>query len=384
MRGWMLTAALGASLTLPAVGARAGFSPEELAGHEVTEIQATVTTVIPSEKVLEIEDPQGHTEVLTVGSDLTPLALQPGDRVKLSILDGLVVDLEPSQEQELSFSREDIILPMDMGQMTKGMRVALASGTARVIRIDRQDHSISLMGPLGGIHNLDVLNAQGDDDFADLKTGDLVDFRLIQPMALSVRKLPASSLTKAPTGAAPTSVRTVRPSASLKAELLESFEFAHLDGTVTQVMDDGQAFVVRGPEGHSITLSAGLDLGRTGLRSGDQVGVDFLEGLVVDLLPASAKQLTVARETVILASAFGPVPKGTRVTMATGTAEVVRIARKDHTISLLGPDGHVHNLDVRRALEQEALTSLQVGDLVDFRLIQPIAYAIQRQATGRS
>jgi hypothetical protein len=25
-----------------------------------------------------------------------------------------------------------------------------------------------------------------------------------------------------------------------------------------------------------------------------------------------------------------------------------------------------------------------VGDLVDFRLIQPIAYAIQRQATGRS
>ena len=384
MRGWILTAALGASLTLPAVGARAGFSPEQLAGHEATEIQATVTTVIPDEKVLEIEDPQGHTEVLTVGTDLTPLGLQPGDRVKLSILDGLVVDLEPSQEQELSFSREDIILPMDMGQMTKGMRVALASGTARVIRIDRQDHSISLMGPLGGIHNLDVLNAQGDEDFADLKTGVLVDFRLIQPMALSVRKLPASSLTKAPTGAAPTSVRTVRPSASLKAELLESFEFAHLDGTVTQVMDDGQAFVVRGPEGHSITLSAGLDLGRTGLRSGDQVGVDFLEGLVVDLLPASATQLTVARETVILASAFGPVPKGTRVTMATGTAEVVRIARKDHTISLLGPDGHVHNLDVRRALEQEALTSLQVGDLVDFRLIQPIAYAIQRQATGRS
>ena len=384
MRGWILTAALGASLTLPAVGARAGFSPEQLAGHEATEIQATVTTVIPDEKVLEIEDPQGHTEVLTVGTDLTPLALQPGDRVKLSILDGLVVDLEPSQEQELSFSREDIILPMDMGQMTKGMRVALASGTARVIRIDRQDHSISLMGPLGGIHNLDVLNAQGDEDFADLKTGVLVDFRLIQPMALSVRKLPASSLTKAPTGAAPTSVRTVRPSASLKAELLKSFEFAHLDGTVTQVMDDGQAFVVRGPEGHSITLSAGLDLGRTGLRSGDQVGVDFLEGLVVDLLPASATQLTVARETVILASAFGPVPKGTRVTMATGTAEVVRIARKDHTISLRGPDGHVHNLDVRRALEQEALTSLQVGDLVEFRLIQPIAYAIQRQATGRS
>jgi hypothetical protein len=203
-------------------------------------------------------------------------------------------------------------------------------------------------------------------------------------MALSVRKLPASSLNKAPAVAAPTSVRTVRPSASLKAELLESFEFAHLNGTVTQVMEDGQAFTLRGPEGHTITFSAGLDLGRTGLRKGDQVGVDVLEGLVVDLLPTAATQLAVTRETVILASPFGPVPKGTRVTMATGTAEVVRIARKDHTISLRGPDGHVHNLDVRRALEQETLPSLQVGDLVEFRLIQPIAYAIQRQATGRS
>jgi hypothetical protein len=200
--------------------------------------------------------------------------------------------------------------------------------------------------PANGDGADDVLSAQGADNFADLKTGDLVDFRLIQPMALSVRKLPASSLTKAPVVAAPTLVRTVRPSGALK--------------------------------------SAGLDISRTGLRTGDRVGVDVLEGLVVDLLPASATQLTVTRATVILASAFGPVPKGTRVTMATGTAEVVRIARKDHTISLSGPDGQVHNLDGCRALEQEALTSLPVGDLVNFRLIQPLACAIQRQATGRS
>jgi hypothetical protein len=200
--------------------------------------------------------------------------------------------------------------------------------------------------PANGDGADDVLSAQGADNFADLKTGDLVDFRLIQPMALSVRKLPASSLTKAPVVAAPTLVRTVRPSGALK--------------------------------------SAGLDISRTGLRTGDRVGVDVLEGLVVDLLPASATQLTVTRATVILASAFGPVPKGTRVTMATGTAEVVRIARKDHTISLRGPDGQVHILDGCRALEQEALTSLPVGDLVNFRLIQPLACAIQRQATGRS
>ncbi len=35
--------------------------------------------------------------------------------------------------------------------------VALASGTGRVVKLDRQDGSLSLMGPFGGINNLDVL-----------------------------------------------------------------------------------------------------------------------------------------------------------------------------------------------------------------------------------
>ena len=44
------------------------------------------------------------------------------------------------------------------------------------------------MGPLGGIHNLDVLADSGDDLFPLLNAGDLVNFRLIQPVAVQIKK----------------------------------------------------------------------------------------------------------------------------------------------------------------------------------------------------
>ena len=92
--------------------------------------------------------------------------------------------MEPSTSTELSFNREDIILPMDMGRLKQGMRVALASGTAKVISIDHNDNVIDLLGPLGGINNLDVLGDRGVDPFERIAVGDIVNFRLIQPLAV--------------------------------------------------------------------------------------------------------------------------------------------------------------------------------------------------------
>ena len=125
----LLICTLLASAVICPQRAFAGFSPKQLAGFEVTELKGTVSEALTEEKVIEIVDPEGHTEIYTVGLDLAPLGLKPGDEVSLSVLDGLLIDLEPSKDQDLSFSREDIILPSDMGKLKKGMRVALASGT---------------------------------------------------------------------------------------------------------------------------------------------------------------------------------------------------------------------------------------------------------------
>ena len=371
----LLICTLLASAVICPQRALAGFNEEQLAGFEVTELTGTVSEALSKEKVIEIVDPEGHTEVYTVGLDLAPLGLQPGDEVSLSVLDGLLIDLEPSQDQDLSFSREDIILPTDMGKLKKGMRVALASGTGRVIKLDRQDGSLSLMGPFGGINNLDVLVTPENDPLEDLKAGDFVDFRLVQPIAVDVRKLPrAASRPSALT--APLTANLLRSGTTLKAELLESFEITHLHATVTRLLPDQKVLEIEGPEGHNILVTSAVDLNSLKLSPGTEIAMDILDGLVVDLRPATNKALSFERQDVEIAADFGPVPKGTRVAMATGSAEVVRISRTDRTLSLRGPFGKVHNLDVSKRMPGTVFDQLALGDLVEFRFIKPVAIRI--------
>ena len=378
-RAALITAAAVASALTVNIPARAGFSLEELAGFEVTHLRGVVNLVSPAQKVIEVVDPEGHKEIITVGIDLAPLGLQPGDGVDVSVLDGLVVDLQRSATKELSFNREDIIMPLNMGPLKKGMRLALASGTARIIKLSEVDRSISLMGPLGGIHNLDVLADSGDDLFPLLNAGALVDFRLIQPVAVQIKK---ASIAKAQANAAtksqPLLSDALTQQGSLKAELLQSFEITKVFGTVQRIRPAEKVLELRTPYGHDMLITSGVDLSTAGIKVGEQVTVDLLDGLVVDLRKSSRKALTFAREDVILSEQFGPVRQGAKVAMTSGTAEVVKVSENDHELSLRGPFGGVHNLDVHGDINGEPVKNLNVGDYVDFRAIRPIAIAIRR------
>ena len=360
---------------------RAGFTPEQLAGFEVTHLRGEVNAVLPKQKVIEVIDPEGHLEIVTVGIDMAPLRLRKGDRVDVSLLDGLVVDLERSTATTLSFDREDIIMPMDMGPLKKGMRVALASGTARVVKLSATDRSLSLMGPLGGIHNLDVVmpndDPSNDDLFPALQAGDLVDFRLIQPVAVGIDRVATTAATAGVSTSQPLLNGAAARRTSLKAELLEAFELSQVQGTLLQFKPDQQVMELKSPYGHTMLITMGGGLKTAGVSNGDEVIVDILDGLVVDLSKSSATSLSFTREDVILSEDFGEVRKGARVAMGTGTAEVVKVSEKDHELSLRGPFGGIHNLDVRPGLSGDPLAQLKVGDFVSFRSIQPIAIGIQ-------
>ena len=376
VRSRLLAAA--AALWAGMVPVQAGFTPEQLEGFELTHMRGVVTAVLPKQKVIEVLGPEGNKEIITVGIDMAPLKLKSGDGVDVSVLDGLVVDLQRSSSKELSFNREDIYMPSDMGPLKKGMRVALASGTARVVKASKRDRSISLIGPLGGIHNLDVLPVPGEDLFPKLQAGDVVAFRLIQPVAVAIDRDDSQTALNRSVAAQPLQAPVVNNSASLKAELLNAFELTQIQGTLTRIFQDGTVLELRSPYGHTmlITMSGGLNT--AALKPGDKLTVDLLDGLVVDLSQSSVQQLRVKRKDVILSDDFGRIRRGARVSMATGTAEVVKISEEDQEISLRGPFGGVHNLDVRNGISGDPFQELKLGDFVDFRMIQPIAIAIRR------
>ena len=360
------------------VPVQAGFTPKQLEGFELTHMRGVVTSVLPEQKVIEVLGPEGNKEIITVGIDLAPLKLKSGDGVDVSVLDGLVVDLQRSDNKELSFSREDIYMPSDMGPLKKGMRVALASGTARVVKASKRDRSISMIGPLGGIHNLDVLPVPGEDLFPKLQAGDVVNFRMIQPVAVAVDRDDSQSARNRSKKPQPLQAPLANSGASIKAELLRAFELTQLQGTLTRILQDGSVLELRSPYGHTMLVTMSSGLNTAALKPGDTLVVDLLDGLVVDLRQSAVQQLRVNREDVILSDDFGRIRRGARVSMATGTAEVVKISEEDQEISLRGPFGGVHNLDVRNGISGDPFNDLELGDYVDFRLIQPIAIAIRR------
>ena len=51
------------------------------------------------------------------------------------------------------------------------------------------------MGPFGSIHNLDVVMPSDDDLFPALQAGELVDFRMIQHVAVGIDRVATSSAT---------------------------------------------------------------------------------------------------------------------------------------------------------------------------------------------
>ena len=234
------------------------------------------------------------------------------------------------------------------------------------------------MGPLGGIHNLDVLAVPGIDLFPDLKPGDVVTFRLIQPVAVAVDayKLPVAG--QARSAEQPLLGTVVNDNGSLKAELLDSFELTKIKGTIRRLMPAERVMELRSPYGHDMLITMCGSLKAAGLKTGDSVVVDVLDGLVVDLRKSAINTLSFERQDVLLSESFGELSQGAKVAMATGTAEVVKVSEQDHEISLRGPFGGVHNLDVRHSIDGDPVEQLSVGDFVDFRMIKPVAIAIRK------
>ena len=110
--------------------------------------------------------------------------------------------------------------------------------------------------------------------------------------------------------------------------------------------------------GHDMLITSGVDLSSAGIKVGEQVTVDLRKSL--------RKALTFAREDVILSEQFGPVRQGAKVAMTSGTAEVVKVSENDHELSLRGPFGGVHNLDVHGDINGEPVKKSERWQLCGF------------------
>ena len=81
-------------------------------------------------------------------------------------------------------------------------------------------------------------------------------------------------------------------------------------GTVQRIRPAKNVLELRTPYGHDMLIITSVDLSTAGIKVGEQITVDLLDGLVVDLRKTSRQALTFAREDLILSEQFGSVRQG--------------------------------------------------------------------------
>ena len=142
-----------------------------------------------------------------------------------------------------------------------------------------------------------------------MKIGDLVDFRLIQPVAVGVDRIAVADGIPGTTDVQPLVARIVNSDATLKAELLQSFEITKVKGKVMRLSQADRVLEIQSPYGHSMLITSGVDLSSSGLTVGDTVTIDLLDGLVVDMRRSPVKRLSFQRQDMISPKTSAPCGK---------------------------------------------------------------------------
>ena len=77
------------------------------------------------------------------------LALTPATPLPCKVTWPLISTKSPSFISWLAFARVDVILSEQFGPLRQDAEVVRTSGTAEIVKVSKNDHELSLRGPLG-------------------------------------------------------------------------------------------------------------------------------------------------------------------------------------------------------------------------------------------
>jgi len=131
-------------------------------------------------------------------------------------------------------------------------------------------------------------------------------------------------------------------------------------------------------DGEEIVFTAGPDVRNLDrVRRGDVVGVTYYQSLALDLRKAGKAETGVQQAEGVERSQPGEKPGGVVAESTKITAEIVRIDKKNNTISLKGPRGYTRTFPVRNP---KHLDEAKVGDFVELTYTEAIGIKVEPPA----
>lgn len=151
-----------------------------------------------------------------------------------------------------------------------------------------------------------------------------------------------------------------------------------LSATITAIDKATRDITLKGPQGNSVTLTAGPDLKNFDqLKVGDQVDAQYVEALTLELRKGGGLVVGRTEKADAAAASKGASPGGAVGREVTIVADVVAVDPTRRIVTLRGPNRTVE-LPIS---DPEQFKRIAKGDQVEAKYIQAIAIAVT--AAGR-
>jgi Cu/Ag efflux protein CusF len=152
-------------------------------------------------------------------------------------------------------------------------------------------------------------------------------------------------------------------------------------GTVSGVDKDAGTVTLKGPKGRTVTIEVKDKSKLDQINVGDPVVAAYMEAVAWRVVKAgSGAAPGVSTQETRVSSKPGETPAGAVGREVTATVTITAIDRKNHTVTVKGPQGGTETI---KAKEPKNLEGLKVGDMVEISYSQALAVSLEKSGRGR-
>jgi len=175
-----------AALVALAGGCAGNKEPLEIT--EVEEIEAEVTAVDVSRRLVSLRGPDGNELTIQAGPEVRNLAqIRVGDRLSVSYTRAFIASMteegQPASEGTVAIGA----VRAEEGERPGAAVGGMISATVEIISIGEDGTSVTFRGPTGDLRSMDVLREEARAFVRKLKLGDMVDLTYAEAIAIEIK-----------------------------------------------------------------------------------------------------------------------------------------------------------------------------------------------------
>jgi hypothetical protein len=177
----------GSTASAPSAPPPATGQPETVIGETYAQTEATIQAIDKTARTVTLRMADGTMQTVTVPADADLTKRKPGEVVILEALQRVSVRALPPGSAPLGVRREMATVKAKPGETPGRADAEVTVLVTEVAAVDIARNTVTLRGADGSLRTLNVKNPDNQRKLQTLKVGDLVQFDVIEAVAVGLK-----------------------------------------------------------------------------------------------------------------------------------------------------------------------------------------------------